>query len=332
MKNPDAPHACRICGTTNHAIVYTAREMMYGFRDEFHYFQCSHCDCLQITEIPDNISKYYPGQYYSFSPYSGKKFKGIRGKVKTYTYYASLMRATLLQKLVSALVPIDNFKALKGIPLSQATRVLEVGCGNGDKYLYPMAEMKFKNLLGCDPFISESMHYSNGLHINKTDIFKIEGIWDIIIYHYSFEHVSNPLENLQQVKRLLANHGTCIISVPTVSSYAWKHFKTNWYQLDAPRHFFIYSQKSMEFLAKKAGLKVSRTTYDSDYKQFVISEKYAKDIPMIAPDEKGVLAYLKRKLTKVKYTLAARKLNREGLGDIAYFYLEQAAAESGSGN
>jgi len=32
------------------------REMMYGFRDEFIYIECSECGCLQIAEIPEDIS------------------------------------------------------------------------------------------------------------------------------------------------------------------------------------------------------------------------------------------------------------------------------------
>jgi len=40
---------------------------MYGFRDEFEYFQCSNCECLQAAEIHESLSKYYSEDYYSFS-------------------------------------------------------------------------------------------------------------------------------------------------------------------------------------------------------------------------------------------------------------------------
>lgn len=40
--------------------------MMFGFRDEFTYFECSKCGCIQIIEIPRNMGKYYTPNYYSF--------------------------------------------------------------------------------------------------------------------------------------------------------------------------------------------------------------------------------------------------------------------------
>jgi len=51
---------CKICGNKENNTEYTAREMMFGFRDEFNYFQCNNCQCLQIESFPENISKYYP--------------------------------------------------------------------------------------------------------------------------------------------------------------------------------------------------------------------------------------------------------------------------------
>ena len=40
MKTIEQRHLiCRICDFSGDSPVYTAREMMYGFRDEFNYFQ-----------------------------------------------------------------------------------------------------------------------------------------------------------------------------------------------------------------------------------------------------------------------------------------------------
>ncbi|MDO8971391.1 MAG: hypothetical protein Q7U74_11930, partial [Saprospiraceae bacterium] len=58
-------HECRICNNTQGNPTFTAREMMYGSREKFEYFQCAHCGCLQITAIPPDLSKYYPPGYYS---------------------------------------------------------------------------------------------------------------------------------------------------------------------------------------------------------------------------------------------------------------------------
>ena len=83
----------------------------------------------------------------------------------------------------------------------------------------------------------------------------------------------------------------------------------------------------MEYLAKVTGLRISTVVFDSDYKQFVVSEGYSKDIQMIGAKEKGTIALIKRKLLKLKYSILARRLNARGLGDLANFYFVKPGTE-----
>jgi hypothetical protein len=54
---------CKICTNPHNNKTFQIREMMFGSREEFLYFECSKCGCLQIAEIPENIEKYYPPNY-----------------------------------------------------------------------------------------------------------------------------------------------------------------------------------------------------------------------------------------------------------------------------
>ena len=63
----DSNPVCRACGSTRVAEGLNPREMMFGTRDRFAYFRCADCGCLQIGEVPENLSKYYPDNYYSYS-------------------------------------------------------------------------------------------------------------------------------------------------------------------------------------------------------------------------------------------------------------------------
>jgi hypothetical protein len=64
---PTKSMKCRICGNPVGNREYVAREMMFGLRDSFVYFQCAECRCLQIAEFPADMSRYYPASYYSCS-------------------------------------------------------------------------------------------------------------------------------------------------------------------------------------------------------------------------------------------------------------------------
>lgn len=316
---PGSTHSCRVCKNSEGHTVYHPREMMYGTREVFEYFQCSQCGCLQIAEMPEDMSPYYPGDYYSFFKYDGKKFKGLLGRIKKIQYKQSVIGSGFAKWLFGK----KEYRILNGYRVTTASRILDVGCGNGKNFLYPLAEVGFEQVMGCDPYLAEPMEYDNGLKILKSDVFDITGQWDVITYHHAFEHLPNPLENLQQVEKLLSDQGVCVLRIPTASSFAWEHYGGDWVQLDAPRHFFVHSKESVAQLAEQAGLILEKVIYDSTHFQFTGSEKYRKDIPLNTPKDKRLGPKLKRKWDEWRYQRRAQRLNREQQGDQAAFFLRK---------
>jgi SAM-dependent methyltransferase len=276
---------------------------------------------LQIREIPEDMSSYYPSSYYSFQAYDGKKFKGAKGAIKKKFYAYAIFRANVIQRILGGLAGTNIYNCLRGLHLDFQTRILDVGCGNGRNFLYPLAEIGFTNVCGCDPYINEPILYPNGLRIENTEIFNCKETYDIITYHHSFEHLPNPKEHLQKIRSLLSENGVVIIRIPTVSSYAWEHYQENWVQLDVPRHFFLHSQQSMQILADNYGFDLYSIIYDSTFFQFTGSEGYKKDIPLNTPKERSLIRRLKRKFRERIYQHKANELNRDKRGDQAIFYL-----------
>ena len=181
-------------------------------------------------------------------------------------------------------------------------------------------------MFGADPFIDSELEYDNGLRIYKKSIEQMmdELKWDFIMFHHSFEHVAQPLETLRCAKALLRDKGRLVIRIPVVG-YAWEKYGVDWYQLDAPRHLYLHSKKSMKLMAEKAGLLIDAIRYDSTASQFLISENYQKGIPLVqqvpAP---GGIAHLREKLKKRKYKRMSKRLNRSMNGDQAAFVLSVA--------
>ena len=81
----------------------------------------------------------------------------------------------------------------------------------------------------------------------------MEGQWDVIMFHHVFEHLEDPFGMLRACWRLLSDAGCCLLRIPTVSSYAWKHYGGNWVHLDAPRHFFLHSRQSIGASRPRSG-------------------------------------------------------------------------------
>ncbi len=318
--------SCRICNARDNHDTYFPKEMMHGLMEEFTYFQCKSCHCLQIETIPANLHKYYQEGYYSFSQHTKGQHKGAKGWVNKRAVLHSIFKDNLVNRLISFLSPQGKYRIFDRLGVNRESNILDVGCGNGRKFLYPLAEIGFKNLLGCDPFLNEPIAYENGLNILKNDIFSVVGKWDIITFHHSFEHVTNPKETLEKVRELLSPNGICIIRVPTVSSYAWEKYNTNWVQLDAPRHIFIHSTQSIAQLAASIGLQLFNTVFDSTHFQFAGSEKYLRGIPLRTEEKRSLFGYMRYKRKKLYWMKLAKKLNEEGKGDQAVFYFRKEAA------
>ena len=248
-------HKCRICGEEGLFQSYLVKEMMKGTKDEFEYFVCPKCLCLQIAEIPSNLGDYYGNDYYSMSDIKDRN-----------TVFES--------------------------PVVDSTKILDVGCGNGG-WLYEVAYSGHDNLYGCDPFIEKDIHYGDRVFIRKCDITDMDGdgTFDAVRMGDSFEHVTNPGEVLMKAARLIKDTGIIELILPTYPNIAFDLFETHWYQLDAPRHIFLHSIVSLQYLASQCGLEIAKYTYDSNNSQIIRSFFYSKGVSYNEMTNELILEY-----------------------------------------
>jgi len=295
---------------------------MFGFRDVFDYLECSKCQCLQIVDVPPAMAKYYPDNYYAHTRVSPrKKLRNFFAKRRN--KYALLSQG-VIGRVLYAKLPHTALRSLARLRVGESTRILDVGCGAGS-LLVSMGDLRFRNLLGVDPFIPADVQYQNGVTILKRVLHDVVGEFDVIMFHHAFEHISDPAPTLNTVHRLLAPGGYCVIRIPTVSSYAWHHYGADWVALDAPRHFFLHSLESTRVLAEEAGLELFDVVYDSTGFQFWGSEQYAHDIPLF--DSRSYRVSPKTSMFSnqeiAMFEKRAAELNRARHGDTAAFYLRK---------
>lgn len=310
---------CKICGNSDPGKTHVAREMMLGLRDEFTYFECASCGCLQLIDVPPDMHRYYPDNYYSYAKgHSLGAF--VRGQRAAYARNGLNPIGALMSYLYG---PDRALESIARLSLGKDVSIMDVGCGSGG-LLLNLKRAGFSNLTGTDPFLPADIE-TNGIRLLKGEVFEVEGQFDVVMLHHAFEHMSEPARVLKQVSRMLRPDGVAILRTPVSDGDAWRDFGVNWHQLDAPRHLMVHTVKSMTILAEAAGLTISEIVYDSTLLQFIVSEEYLQGIPQT--DQKSFTHNPFRSIFSLSqirsFRERARRLNEMKRGDSACFYLRK---------
>ncbi len=262
------------------------------------------------------MEKYYPAEYYAFNepvfPSRLNPFNFFLKKslIRYYMGYSDLTGFLL------SFIFDHPFPWIRKKEINFNSRILDVGTGAGRKLL-SLQRSGFRDLTGIDPYIEGDMIFDNGVKILKKDISEIDGKFDYITLHHSFEHMPDPANVAGHLSRLLDSSGVIVIRIPVADCHAWYKYGEYWVGLDAPRHFFIHTRRSIEILLNKTDLRIDDVIFDSGPLQFMRSEKYKRGMIQSAPDD----IFSKEEIEQ--YSREAEMLNRTGKGDMACFYLKK---------
>ena len=117
-----------------------------------------------------------------------------------------------------------------------------------------------------------------------------------------------------------------LLRIPVTSCFAWRHYGINWFALDAPRHLYLHTVKSLQLLSQQTGFEILDIDFDSTESQFIKSELYQKGIPDVDRDkylrDSHQPIFSKKQIEEFK--ARAKELNQNNDGDQATFYLYKA--------
>jgi cyclopropane fatty-acyl-phospholipid synthase-like methyltransferase len=102
-------------------------------------------------------------------------------------------------------------------------RILDVGSGKG-VHVRELREIGM-DTLGIDPNVDQDQYAASSALVQKKQLTDVQGTFDHITFHHSFERLTNPLETLMQAKSLLTARGKILLQIPTTSSWAFETYQ-----------------------------------------------------------------------------------------------------------
>ncbi len=268
MVSLSSPPRCPACGRQAWSMaIERTGDRLYGVPGEFSVWRCESCGLLRVWPVPEDVTRFYPPDYYSYSPSPAPR-RGLAHSLQT---RARLTQLRLAWRAHSAglRVPraVTSFPLLRSQAFRELTRyapastksVLDVGCGAGD-FLVDARRLGLK-VRGAE--ISDSAAAparERGLDCAGSFAALAEsgGHYDVIRLSDVLEHLADPIHALTVVARCLTPAGVMIIRVPNADGAIARICGPEWYQLDAPRHLWSFGPESLSLLLGQVGLKVSR--------------------------------------------------------------------------
>jgi 2-polyprenyl-3-methyl-5-hydroxy-6-metoxy-1,4-benzoquinol methylase len=221
---------------------------------EFGYRNCSECGTIFSDPLPTaQEMKLYYRDFYNYSWF------------ETHLPFKKIQAAHRWHRLRSL---SRNYLITRG-------NVLDVGCGHG---LFLASAKRGKwTTTGVD-YPSRATRYAReklGLKIVEGDLRTLISEGKFKTYQFDFvtawhclEHDVEPLSYLQSFNQVLAPKGKMLIAVPNAEALGMRLVKEAWVWCQEPYvHVFHFTEKSLNLLARKAGLRVlstwTRNTWDA---------------------------------------------------------------------
>lgn len=237
---------CPLCHAENASVYARAQDIEYKTfpGNWFDLHKCSECDILYIDPmLSDRLGDIYPPNYYSFT--SAKK--SIASAIKE-RLDAAYFRRTL--------------RGISGETLS----ALDVGGGTG--WLLEMlrkAEPRVESTCVVD--IDDraqriALAAGHDYFLGRIEDFDRKQPFDVILMLNLIEHVSNPRAVLEKARSLLAANGRLFLKTPNFDALDARLFRRHsWAGYHCPRHFVLFTKKSLCKLCDECGLQVQRFSY-----------------------------------------------------------------------
>jgi 2-polyprenyl-3-methyl-5-hydroxy-6-metoxy-1,4-benzoquinol methylase len=136
--------------------------------------------------------------------------------------------------------------------------ILDVGCAAGD--FLNAARNRGWQVLGADPSAARAQVEAAGIELVGTNVHDVdvkEGTLDAITFWDVLEHVTDPVADLTQARRLLRPGGIVALTVPDAANFTARVTGRRWFGFKtAGEHLQFFTRTSLRLALQMAGLAI----------------------------------------------------------------------------
>lgn len=259
---------CLLCGSDQTEVIFQSKDFrLNNYKKTYTFVRCHNCKL--IFQDPPPSEKEMIVHYNQNVLYKDPK---KLSKIKQYLHNYGLKKRS---KVIT-----QN---------KQQGLLLDIGCGTGS-FLEYMAQHTQFEVMGTE--INEHniaiIKENNSFPVYLGDLQQLEfpekhfdviTLWDVI------EHLPDPKALLNEAHKIIKNNGYLVLRVPNGDSLDFKIFREYWAGVDAPRHYLIYTKKTLSSFLEDSGFSiVSFNNKIGSYFNFLTSLEFWLKDTQIKPD------------------------------------------------
>ncbi len=274
MSNTEVP--CRLCGsarTVTHLRFMLDRMHPSGALRLFSIVRCLACSVAFThgEQGPDA----YPDDYEAYSPPMERSARRQPTRDWIRRIFFAGQGSIWEKALLFLPYLIFRFrdwykmrnKAIYERPFRRRGRLLDVGCGRGDRLA--LWRQFHDKVVGVEPHArtAQESREKTSLDIRQGTLFDHAfptASFDCVSYCHVLEHVTDPMAELKEAFRVLRKGGEILIWIHNFDSMFRRVFGKDWFPYEVPRHFWHFNPIGISTLMKECGFRPMEIAMDAN--------------------------------------------------------------------
>lgn len=230
--------ACPLCESSKYQDLYKANDRLKLTEYQFKFVKCNNCNLVfQNPRVdPKTVSFFYQEDYFNRRKVDPKKIQIKYNIVKNNVNHVGTL--------------------------------IEIGSANGD-FLYQMEKMGWY-VEGVELSYEGVKHSKNKYNIKNIHFGELveredNGMqFDVAVLWGVLPHIWNPVQTIKYLSNILNKSGKIIITCANIDGIPAKIMKYQWGHLDLPRHYCMWSPKTLQRLLETNDMYIDKVIFHDD--------------------------------------------------------------------